>query len=707
MEFTDSLAVGDKEIRFQTGTIAKQASGSVMVSLGGTVVLATACSKQEGTEGLPFVPLVVDYLERTYSAGKIPGGFFKREGRPSEKEILISRMVDRPIRTLIPEGYTNETQVVVMVLSHDQENDTHPLAISGASAAMAISDIPFNGPLGAVKVGLVDGQFIINPSVEQLTMSRMDMVVAGTSNAVTMIEGKMKDVDEDTLYSGIEVAHREIQKIVQFQKKLVEKVGKQKRFFEPVSIPNELIEEVSSRFGSFIDKLSATPSKEERQNLKREILENLKEKYEEEQLWQVEKVIDDKQKKNMRNMILEQGKRIDGRRLDEIRPIECKVKVLPRPHGSAIFRRGETVSLSAVTLGSKRDEQKLDRLIGEDYKRFMLHYNFPPFSVGEVRFMRGPGRREIGHGILAENSLLPIIPVEEDFPYTIRLVSDILESNGSSSMATVCASSLALMDAGIPVKKHVAGLSIGLIKEGNEYRLLTDILGDEDYMGDMDFKAAGTRGGITGIQLDTKIQDLTLDVVKEALYRAREGRLAILEIMEKTIPAPREALSEFAPRVLTVEVPIEKIGRIIGPSGKTIKKIVRDSGAEVEIDDESGVVTIFGDNKLSVGQAEAMVRGAIKDVETGEVYEGEVKKVLPFGAIVSIGGSKDGLLHISEIAHYHVNKVEDVISVGDKLRVKVKRVGDDGKIDLSRKALITKENENDNDNVSVKENNHS
>jgi len=703
MEFTDSLTVGDKEIRFQTGTIAKQASGSVMVSLGGTVVLATACSKQEGTEGLPFVPLVVDYLERTYSAGKIPGGFFKREGKPSDKEILISRMVDRPIRTLIPEGYTNETQVVVMVLSHDQENDTHPLAISGASVAMAISDIPFNGPLGAVKVGLVDGQFIINPSVEQLTMSRMDMVVAGTSNAVTMIEGKMKDVDEDTVYSGIEVAHREIQKIVQFQKKLVEKVGKQKRFFEPVSIPNELIEEVSSRFGSFIDKLSATPSKEERQNLKREILENLKEKYEEEQLWQVEKVIDDKQKKNMRNMILEQGKRIDGRRLDEIRPIECKVKALPRPHGSAIFRRGETVSLSAVTLGSKRDEQKLDHLIGENYKRFMLHYNFPPFSVGEVRFMRGPGRREIGHGILAENSLLPIIPVEEDFPYTIRLVSDILESNGSSSMATVCASSLALMDAGIPVKKHVAGLSIGLIKEGNEYRLLTDILGDEDYMGDMDFKAAGTRGGITGIQLDTKIQDLTLDVVKEALYRAREGRLAILEIMEKTIPAPREALSEFAPRVITVEVPIEKIGRIIGPSGKTIKKIVRDSGAEVEIDDETGVVTIFGDNKLSVGQAEAMVRGAIKDVETGEVYEGEVKKVLPFGAIVSIGGSKDGLLHISEIAHYHVNKVEDVISVGDKLRVKVKRVGDDGKIDLSRKALITKEEDNDN----VKENNDS
>jgi polyribonucleotide nucleotidyltransferase len=694
MEFEDSLVVGDKEIRFQTGTMARQASGSIMVSLGGTVVLATACSKDEAEEGLSFVPLVVDYLERTYSAGKIPGGFFKREGKPSEKEILISRLVDRPIRPLIPEGYANETQLVVMVLSHDQENDTPPLAVTGASAALAISDIPFNGPVGAVKVGLIDGQFIINPSVTQLAESKMDMVVAGTSSAVTMIEGKMDDVDESTVYSAVEVAHREIQKIVQFQKKFAEKAGKQKRFFEGAIIPNELKEEVGSRFGSFIDKLNSTPSKEERQNLKREILKTLKEKYEEDQWWKVEKIIQDRQKELMRKMILEEERRIDGRRIDEIRSIECKVKTLPCPHGSAVFRRGETVSLSAVTLGSKRDEQKIDHLIGEDFKRFMLHYNFTPFSVGEVRFMRGPGRREIGHGILAENSLLPVIPREEEFPYTIRLVSDILESNGSSSMATICASSLALMDAGIPIKKHVAGISIGLVKNGNEYRLLTDILGDEDHMGDMDFKVAGTREGITGIQLDTKIQDLTLDVVKEGLVRAKEGRLKILDLMEKTIPAPRESLSEFAPRVLTLEVPIEKIGRIIGPSGKTIKKIVRDSGAEVEIDDETGVVTIFGDNKSSVGQAEAMVRGAVKDVEVGEVYEGEVKKLLPFGAIVSIGGGKDGLVHISEIAHYHVNKVDDILSVGDKLRVKVKRIGDDGKIDLSRKALILK-NKND------------
>ncbi len=690
MNFEDSLIVGDNEIRFQTGEIARQAAGSVLISLGGTVVLASACSKDEATEEFSFVPLVVDYLERTYSAGKIPGGFFKREGKPSEKEILISRLVDRPIRPLIPEGYSNETQIVIMVLSHDQENDTHPLAVTGASAALAISDIPFNGPVGAVKVGLIDGQFIINPTVKQLEKSKLNMVVAGTSSAVTMIEGRSDDVDESTVYSAIEVAHREIQKIVQFQRRFMEKVGKQKKFFAPPEIPEGLGEEVNSRFGSFIEKINTTPSKEERVDLKKEVLETLKEKYEEENWLQVEKIIEDRQKKLMREMILREARRIDGRSIDEIRAIECQIKTLPCPHGSAIFRRGETVSLTAVTLGSKRDEQKIDHLIGEDFKRFMLHYNFPPFSVGEVRFLRGPGRREIGHGILAENSLLPVIPGEEDFPYTIRLVSDILESNGSSSMATVCASSLALMDAGIPVKKHVAGISIGLIKEENEYCLLTDILGEEDHMGDMDFKVAGTREGITGLQLDTKIQDLTLDIVKEALGRAKEGRLKVLDLMEKTIPTPRDDLSEFAPRVVTLEVPIEKIGRIIGPSGKTIKKIVRDSGAEVEIDDETGVVTIFGESKVSVGQAEAMVRGAIKDVEVGEVYEGEVKKILPFGAIVSIGGGKDGLVHISEIAHYHVNKVEDVLSLGDKLRVKVKRIGDDGKIDLSRKALIVK-----------------
>ncbi|MEO0293815.1 MAG: polyribonucleotide nucleotidyltransferase [candidate division WOR-3 bacterium] len=695
MEFRDCLIVGGKEICFETGSLARQAEGSVFVSLGGTVVLATVCSKEEEEKEVSFAPLVVDYLERTYSAGKIPGGFFKREGKPSEKEILVSRLVDRPIRPLIPEGYAKETQIVIMVLSHDQENDTPNLAILAASLALAISDIPFDGPIGAVRIGLVGDSFIINPTVSQLAQSKMDLVVAGTSSAVTMIEGKLDDVEDSKVYSAIEIAHREVERIVQFQRKFAEKIGKPKKVFEPIKIPDKLREEVVSRYGSFIYKLNTTPYKEERKILKKEILEDVKKRYSEEECRYVEMIIEERQKELMRKMILEEGKRIDGRNLDEIRPIECKVRALPRPHGSAIFRRGETVSLSAVTLGSKRDEQKLDHLIGEDYKRFMVHYNFPPFSVGEVKAIKGPGRREIGHGILAENSLLPVIPNEEKFPYTIRIVSDILESNGSSSMATVCASSLALMDAGVPVKKHVAGVSVGLVKEGGNYRLLTDIIGEEDHMGDMDFKVAGTREGITGIQLDTKIQDLTLDIIKEGLNRAREGRIKIIEIMEKVIPAPRESLSEFAPRILTFEVPVDKISRIIGPAGKTIKKIVRESDTEIEIDDETGAITIFGDNKESVQKAESMIRRTIKDVEEGEIYEGEVKKLLPFGAIVSIGEGRDGLIHISEIAHYHVNRVEDVLSVGDKLKVKVKRVGEDGRIDLSRKALIAKDKDKD------------
>ncbi len=698
MEWTDSITIGDKKISFETGKYARQAPGSVSVSSGGTVVLATACSKWELKEDLDFTPLTVDYLERTYSAGIIPGGFYKREGRPSEKEILISRLIDRPIRPLIPEDYSNEIQIIVLVLSHDQENDTQSMAVSGASAALTISDIPFNGPIAAVRVGLVGGQFIINPTVGQLEQSEMEMIVAGTSSSVTMIEGKMNEVDEDTVFTGVQLAHREIKKVVQFQERLAEKVGKPDRAYNTQKIPEDLKKEIIDRVGSSVEKLNTIPVKIERQSFRREIIENLKIDYPEEKWYLIEKIIQEYQKKRMREMIFKEGRRIDGRLLDEIRPIGCEVGSLPRPHGSAIFKRGETVSLSTVTLGSKKDEQKLERLIGGDYKRFMVHYNFPPFSVGEVRWMRGPGRREIGHGILAESSLEPVIPSEDEFPYTIRVVSDILESNGSSSMATVCASSLALMDAGIPVKSHVAGLSIGLIKEGDDYRLLTDIMGDEDYMGDLDFKVSGTRKGITGIQLDTKIQDLSLDIIEEGIRRAKEGRLEILEKLEKTIPRPRESLSEYAPRISKLEVPIEKIGLIIGSAGKNIRDITRKSNAEIEIDDEEGIITISADNKESVEMAESMIRGTIKEVEPGEVYEGVVKKILPFGAIVSIGGGKDGLLHISEIAHYHVNKVEDVLSVGDEVRVKVKRVGDDGKIDLSRKALINrKSTESDRD----------
>ncbi len=689
MEYTGSLKIGDKEIVFDTGKHARLAAGSAKVSCGGTVVLVTACSEWEPSENLDFVPFTVDYLERTYSAGKIPGGFFKREGRPSEKEVLISRLIDRPLRPLIPEDYSYETQVVAIVLSHDQENDTHTLAVCGASAALSISDIPFNGPIGAVKIGLVNDQFIVNPTVSELENSKIDMSIAGTSSAITMIEGKMDEVGEDIIATAIEIAHREIKKLVRFQEDLKAKVGKEERAYARQEIPSTLHNEVLGKVDGMVDKLIRISDKQDRWRFKKSIIDRTTAEYPEEQHHFIREIIDECQKKGMRAMILKEGRRVDGRLLTEIRPIQCEVGVLPRPHGSALFRRGETASLSAVTLGSKRDAQKLDRLVGEEYKRFMVHYNFPPFSVGEVKWMRGPGRREIGHGILAERSLHYVIPDEDQFPYTIRLVSDILESNGSSSMATVCACSLAMMDAGIPVRSHVAGLSIGLVKEGEDYRLLTDIIGDEDYMGDMDFKVAGTREGITGIQLDTKIQDLSIDIIKEALKRATENRLDVLEKMEKTIPQPRSVLSEYAPRITKITIPKEKIGEVIGPAGKTIREIISKTKAEIEIDDEEGVVVILASSKESVQRAEAMIRGVIKEVVPGEVYEGEVKKILPFGAIVNIGRGKDGLLHISEIAHYHVSKVEDILSIGDKVRVKVKRVERDGKIDLSRKALIS------------------
>ena len=690
MEYIGTVKVGDKELVFEAGRLAKQASGSVKVTCGGTVVLATACSSDEQPENLDFAAFTVDYQERTYSAGKIPGGFFKREGRPSEKEILISRLIDRPIRPLIPDDYSYETQIVALVLSHDQENDTHTLAVCAASAALSLSDIPFNGPIGAVSIGLINDQFIVNPKVSELENSKMEMIIAGTSKAITMIEGRMNEVDEDIVSAAVEISQREIIELVRFQEDLKAKVGKGERTYVPLKIPDELYQEVSGKVAGMFEKLSTIPGKIERSKYRESIIENTKSEYPEEQHYLVGKITDEYLKKEMRDRILNEGRRIDGRVLNELRPVRREVGVPPRPHGSAIFQRGETASLCTVTLGSKRDEQKLDRLIGEEYKRFMVHYNFLPFSVGEVKWMRGPGRREIGHGILAERSLQYVIPGEDEFPYTIRLVSDILESNGSSSMATVCACSLAMMDSGIPVKSHVAGLSIGLVKEGDNYRLLTDIIGAEDHMGDMDFKVAGTREGITGIQLDTKIQDLSLDIIKEVLKVAKEGKLEILESMEKTIPRPRDVLSEYAPRIIKIDIPRDKIGEIIGPAGKTIREIISKTKAEIEIDDEEGVVIISASDKESVQRAEAMIRGIIKDVIPGEVYEGEVKKILPFGAIVNIGRGKDGLLHISEIAHYHVNKVEDILSVGDKVRVKVKRVDKDGKIDLSRKALISR-----------------
>lgn len=687
MEFNDYIRIGNKEINFEIGKLATQADGAVKVSCGETAILATACSEWEPKEDITFTPLTVDYLERTYSAGKIPGGFFKREGRPSEKEILISRLVDRPVRPLIPEGYNNETQIIILVLSHDQENDTHPLAICGASIALSISGIPFNGPIGAVRIGLIGEQFVVNPTVSEMENSKMEMVIAGTESSITMIEGKMDEVNEDMILKAIEIATREIKKIVGFQKDIKAKFGRKTRQYEEKTIPADFKEEIIQKTASSIEKLNSIPEKRERGLFKKRLMNEILSEYEEEQHPLITEIIEDYRKKLMRKKIIEEGIRIDSRRLNDVRPIHCEVGNLQRPHGSALFKRGETVSLCAVTLGSKRDEQKLDRLIGEDYKRFMVHYNFPPFSVGEVRWMRGPGRREIGHGVLAESSLLYTIPDEDDFPYTIRLVSDILESNGSSSMATVCGCSLAMMDAGIPVKSHVAGISIGLVKEENNYRILTDILGEEDHMGDMDFKIAGTREGTTGIQLDTKIDDLNFEIIKEAIYAGTRARKEILNVMEKTLPRSRKTLSEHAPRISKMQVPKNKVGSVIGPSGKTIRDIINKTGAEIEIDDD-GVIVISADDKQSVEKAEMIIKGIVKDVKPGDVYEGEVKKILPFGAIVKVGRGKEGLLHISELAHYHVKSVDNILSVGDTVRVKVKKVADDGKIDLSRKALI-------------------
>ncbi len=681
------VEIGKRKIFIETGKVARQANGSVTVRMGDTVVLVTACAEKEPREGVDFFPLIVNYVERTYAAGKIPGGFFKREGKPSEKEVLISRLIDRPLRPLFPEGYFNDTQVVAMVLSHDQENDSDIPAIIGASAALGISDIPFNGPVGAVKIGYVNDEFIVNPTISELAESRMELVVAGTRNAITMMEGKLQEVDEDIVYTAIEIAHREIQKVIDVQEQLIEAVGKAKIPVEVPIIPESLRNRVIEDIKDDIERSLAIPGKLERKEFYESIVKKEEEQFEEEERPLVRKIIDDYRNERMREMVLKEGKRVDGRGLKDLRPIVCEVGVLPRVHGSALFRRGETVSLCTVTLGTKEDEQRIDELVGEGYKRFMVHYNFPPFSVGEVSPLRSPGRREIGHGALAEKSLSFVIPSEEEFPYTIRVVSDILESNGSSSMATVCGGSLALMDSGIPTKCHVAGISIGLIKEGEEYRLLTDIQGEEDHHGDMDFKVAGTRNGITGIQLDTKIQDLEAKILHEALYQAKEAREKILEIMEKTLPEPRSSVSTYAPKIVVMKIPKDKIGEVIGPGGKTIRGIIDESGAKLEISDD-GEVTISAQDLDAVEKAMKMVKEITEEIEIGSVHKGVVSRIMPFGAFVKIGMGKEGLVHISQLAPYKVNKVEDVVKVGDEIMVKVISIDDMGRIALSRKALL-------------------
>ncbi len=692
---TKEIEIGGRKLLLETGKLAKQANGAVMVRYADTMVLVTAVASEEAVEGQDFLPLSVEYREKTSAAGKIPGGFFKREGKPSEKEVLSARLIDRPIRPLFPKEWTFETQIVATVFSFDGENDADFLGAIGASAALMVSDIPFDGPIAEVRVGRIGGEFVINPTISQLETSDMDLTVAGSEDSIVMVEGESKEVSESELLQALEFAHSHIKEIVRLQKELAIAVNKPKRPVPQKQIPEGLAEEVVRMVGPRISELNRQILKkadrsERLQAIRDEIVEELAEKYPEQE-GAIEEIIHDVERQDMRMMILREARRLDGRSYKDIRPITCEVGLLPRTHGSALFTRGETQSLTTVTLGTKLDEQLIDGLLPESTKRFMLHYNFPGYSVGEVSRMSGPGRREIGHGNLAERALKNIAPSEKEFPYTIRVVSDILESNGSSSMATVCAGSLALFDAGVPMKKPVAGIAMGLVKEGDEVAVLSDILGNEDHLGDMDFKVAGTRDGITAFQMDIKIRGISFEILSRALEQAREGRLHILEIMEETISQPRSELSPYAPRLTTIRIPVDMIGAVIGPQGKVIKNIVQQTGAEVNIEDD-GSVLIAAVSQEAGSRAKEMIEKLVESPEVGKVYKGVVKRLMDFGVFVEFLPGKEGLLHISQIDHKRTNRVEDVFKVGDEVEVKLMEIDEMGRYNLSRKVLIENPN---------------
>jgi len=676
-------------LTIETGRIARQAGGSALVQLGDTVVFAAATSAVSRQER-DFLPLSVDYREKSYAAGKIPGGFFKREGRPSEKEILSARLTDRPLRPLFPEGFTDEISVMIQVLSSDQENDADVLGIIGASVALSISDIPFYTPIAATRIGRIDGKLKAFPLYSELENSDINLIIAGTGEFINMVEGGAQEISEKEMIEAIEYGHAIIKKITSLIDEIKEKVGKPKPEVIPAEIDAEIVKSVSELSLEKVKKANRIKDKAERyealDNIKAEAIEALEEQFPESEK-EIKAVIAKFEKDDLRSMILNEGVRSDGRGYEDIRDITIEVGVLPRTHGSALFTRGQTQALVVTTLGTKVDEQKIDDLLGESYKSFMLHYNFPSFSVGEVRPNRGPGRREIGHGALAERALEPTVPTEERFPYTVRLVSDIMESNGSSSMATVCGGSLALMDAGVPLKSPVAGIAMGLVMEGDKKAILTDILGVEDHLGDMDFKVAGTKDGITAFQMDIKISGLTVELMEKALAQAHRARLNILETMKKALAEPRAELSQYAPRIITIKIPISKIGEVIGPGGKMIRSIVEQTGAKVDIDDD-GTVLLSSVDQLAGEKARDMVLALVEEAEIGKEYIGTVKRVAAFGAFVEILPNTDGLLHISEIDHTRINKVEDVLNVGDQVKVKVLNIDPEGKIRLSRKVLL-------------------
>jgi polyribonucleotide nucleotidyltransferase len=690
MQSIMTIELGGKTLRVETGKVARQAHGSAMVRLGDTVILATAVEAKEIDEERDWFPLFVDYREKAYAAGKIPGGFFKREGRPSEKETVSARLIDRTLRPLFPEGYSKEVQIMVLVLSSDQENDADALGLIGASTALSISPIPFHHPVGAVRVGRLNGELVINPTFSELDESDMDLVVAGTREFVNMMEGECREVSEGDLLSALQFGHEKIKQIIGLQEELKAKLGKPKPEVEIPPQDPELVEAVTVLALEKIKEANRSPEKLERQEKLDALLDSatlaLLERFPETER-KIKAILEDLEKKDMRQMILTEGKRIDGRGVSEVRPITCEVGVLPRTHGSAIFTRGQTQALSVATLGTKIDEQRVDDLEGESTKSYMLHYNFPPFSVGEIKPIRGPGRREIGHGALAERAIQPVIPIDEAFPYTVRIVSDILESNGSSSMATVCGGTLSLMDAGVPIKAPVAGIAMGLIKEEDRHAILTDILGVEDHLGDMDFKVTGTRQGITAFQMDVKIAGVDLALMEQALREARDARLRVLDIMEQTIAQPRAELSAYAPRIIIIKVKPEKIGEIIGPGGKMIRKIIEESGAKIDIEDDGSVFIASVDQKAGELARERILK-LIEEPEVGKEYLGKVRRITPFGAFVEILPGQDGLVHISELDTRRVNKVEDVLSMGEEVKVKIIGIDAEGKIRLSRKACL-------------------
>jgi len=688
-----SIELSGKTLSIETGKMAKQAGGAVVVSFGDTMVLVTAVAAEEENKAADFFPLSVEYREKTFSAGKIPGGFIKREGRPSEKEILSARLIDRPIRPLFPDAFNCETQIITNVLSMDKENDSDVLAALGASVALCISDIPFAGPIATVRVARIGGEYVINPTITELTQADIELVVAGSDHSIMMVEGEAKEVAEADLLAAINAAHQAIKKLIQLQNDLLSELTVVKRSVEEKAFPEGFQDKVHELalpgLQEAIRKTEKTERRQALRHLQCSIIEQLAEEFPESEA-DIKNIFHELEKQEVRAMMLSQKRRLDGRGFSDIREISCEVGILPRTHGSALFTRGQTQVLGIVTLGSKSDEQIVDALEGESSKKYLLHYNFPPFCTGEAKPIRGVSRREVGHGNLAERALKPVLPINDKFPYTIRIVAEVLESNGSSSMATVCAGSLSLMDAGIPVQKSVAGIAMGLIKEGNDVAILSDILGDEDHLGDMDFKIAGTRDGITAVQMDIKLEGIASEIMDQALQQAKAGRLHIMEKMDQVMDKPREELSRWAPRIVEWFIPVDKIGTVIGPGGKIIRGIIEKTGVEIDIDD-FGKVCVASPDVNAVEEARRIIDALTEEAQVGKAYKGVVKRVKDFGCFVEFMPGKEGMVHISELELSRTNKVSDVVKEGDVIDVVVKGIGNDGKISLSRREFLKRQ----------------